>query len=299
MSEIRDEELFSRANLYQRHLYSRGGMGHRRTSSNNLDKIKGIQFSGHRRTHSGTEIEAKQVTIVSPHAEQQFKPSTTSGNDTSKQNPKQNSKQASVSLNRNKQKNGFMGMLTAAIEYFDNEPTVAGNDISYLKAEISKLNARQDEMERSNQYLLTEYSKLRVTLEEQNALRQRYDSYLNQLNSQTVDLEVALKNTRQLLKLEREKNRKLRAQLSNTTSRRDSLENSSLSDKEQLDTYEESSQALNTFQEKEMRRLQERLLGVRDEMLSPKTRYPVNMSVQSLNSTPVIRHIRTPSGKIR
>jgi DNA repair exonuclease SbcCD ATPase subunit len=295
MSEIRDEELFSRANLYQRHLYSRGGMGHRRTSSNNLDKIKGLQFSGHRRTHSGTEFEAKQVSIVSPHAEQLSKPPITPVNDTLKQN----SKQSSVSLNRNKKKNGFMGMLTAAIEYFDNEPTVAGNEISCLKAEISKLNARQDEMEQSNQYLLTEYSKLRVTLEEQNALRQRYDNYLTQLNSQAVDLEVALKNTRQLLKLEREKNRKLRAKLSNTASRRDSLENSSLSDKEQLDTYEESSQALNTFQEKEMRRLQERLAGVREEMISPKTRYPVNMSVQSLNSTPVIRHIRTPSGKIR
>jgi chromosome segregation ATPase len=295
MSENRDEELFSRANLSQRHLYSKAGMGHRRTSSNNLDKIKGLQFSGHRRTHSGTEFEAKQVTIVSPHAGQKSKPPITPVKD----NLKQNSNQTSVSLNRNKKKNGFMGMLTAAIEYFDNEPTVAENDISYLKAEISKLNARQDEMERSNQYLLTEYSMLRVTLEEQNALRQRYDNYLNQLNSQTVDLEVALKNTRQLLKLEKEKNRKLRAQLSNTASRRDSLENSSLSDKEQLDTYEESGQALNTFQEKEMRRLQERLAGVREEILSPKTRYPVNMSVQSLNSTPIIRHIRTPSGKIR
>ena len=295
MSETRDEELFSRANLYQRHLYSRGGMGHRRTSSNNLDKIKVLQFNGHRRTHSGTEFEPKQVSIVSPHSEQSSRPPITPAID----NLKQNSKQPPVSSNRNKKKNGFMGMLTAAIEYFDNEPTVAVDEISYLKAEISKLNARQDEMEQSNQYLLTEYSKLRVTLEEQNALRQRYDNYLNSLNSQTVDLEVALKNTRQLLKLEREKNRKLRSQLSNTASRRDSLVNSSLSDKEQLDTYGESSQGLNTFQEKEMRRLQERLAGVREEMLSPRTRYPVNMSVQSLNSTPIIRHIRTPSGKIR
>ncbi|CAG9328138.1 unnamed protein product [Blepharisma stoltei] len=204
---------FSRGLTEKRHLYT---PIHRRTHSTNIESVKGIiSLQNHRRTLSNTPQEFSPIQNPQQIQNSLRKPLNVEPYREPLTPDSLNSPASSCSSQPKKiNKKGFIGLLDAAITYFNQEPQIQipapNNEIIEMKKEIRRLTERQLEIEKANEQLLKDYSMMKAALEEQKSKKENYEKHIQSLQNYTQELENGVKKIQIELKNEQKKNEQMR-----------------------------------------------------------------------------------------
>lgn len=227
MTDYATDQLFSKLNSHQRHLYNRDSFSnveHRRTLSTNLEQIKAS--ISHKRTQSGNP----KVVSHGKHIENMYgSPPPRS------EKHLQNATGKTVRMNLRKRCRGFLGMLNAAIQYFDSETIDSSNQLQEIRRNLQQLDKRIQTNHKNTEILFKKYVKIKDDFTIQDGI----SDILSQdtVTSKTKDLEIALQQAQQQLAYQKEKNRKLQAKLYFDISKNSNLLNSSGSDQDEFNHY--------------------------------------------------------------
>lgn len=204
---------FSRGLTEKRHLYN---SIHRRTHSNNIETVKGvISLQGHRRTLSNTAQEFNVISYPQP-IQTGFRRSQYEVPSKEPLTPDSLNSPASSTSSQHKKKNkkGFIGLLDAAITYFNHEPQFQiqahNNETTEMKREIRRLNEKQSELENAREVLLNDYEMMKQAFEDQRSKRESYEKHIQSLQSYTQELEMAVKKIQTELRNEQKRNEQLK-----------------------------------------------------------------------------------------
>jgi hypothetical protein len=197
---------------------------HRRTYSNNLEQVKGLNGNiRHRRTLSNTASDFSSILAISPPPnlgviEEIPSPAIIRPKVQIEEEPLTPDSLNSPQFTETR--NEFLSNLDFALSYFQGKrkfqppPTVENSELAELKTFLENLQERQAEIENIRSMLISEYSYLKQAIEQHTAQRVKYEKQITSLKSYSNELEQALRATEEKLKFEKKRNNNIKAVLS-------------------------------------------------------------------------------------
>jgi len=186
----RPTDAFAPSNPAPKHLYSREALvGHRRTMSSNGGRLEAFQGlrKGHRRTFSNNAAELQVILAPAQERTRTVIEEGKSGEESTERGPKSSGQPGT--------KGGFVGVLEAAILYFQGEASPALSqgvpkaDYADITSVVTQLQGKVVSLEAENEALRLEAKRLA-------AQRENYASHIGALNTKLLDLQLALAEER-------------------------------------------------------------------------------------------------------
>ena len=175
---------------------------HRRTNSQNLDSDKALSsFLTHRRTHSNMPKDLR------PSPVPKITPQLTAPLEEEPLTP--DSLNSPVAAPEPSKKKSFVGLLEAAITYFNYESKTTiptRDDTEDLMKEINALQKKQQELLYEKEELYSNYRDVRNALDEYKRQEENYLKHIESLQRYANELEDSLKKTKEDLELQKRKN---------------------------------------------------------------------------------------------